>query len=56
VGQAIERIIKAVEPFAYDWVHGAISDMVIGRVGKEDLGGRRDSSCEPSDGEEKTDP
>ena len=31
---AIERIVKAVEPFEYDRVYGAFWDMVIGRDGK----------------------
>jgi hypothetical protein len=31
---AIERIVKAVEPFEYDRVYGAFRDMVIERDGK----------------------
>jgi hypothetical protein len=31
---AIERIVKAVEPFEYDGVYGAFWDMVIERDGK----------------------
>jgi hypothetical protein len=31
---AINRIVKAVEPFAYDRVYGAFWDMVIERDGK----------------------
>jgi glyoxylase-like metal-dependent hydrolase (beta-lactamase superfamily II) len=31
---AIERIVKAVEPFEYDRVYGAVRDMVIERDGK----------------------
>jgi len=32
---AIERIVQAVEPFAYDRVYGAFWDLVIDRDGKE---------------------
>ena len=31
---AIERIVKAVEPFEYDRIYGAFWDMVIERDGK----------------------
>jgi len=32
---AVERIVRAVEPFAYDRIYGAFWDMVIERDGKE---------------------
>jgi hypothetical protein len=35
---AIERIIKAVEPFEYDRVYGAFWDMLIEKDGKEVIG------------------
>jgi hypothetical protein len=31
---AIERIVKAVEPFEYDRVYGAFGDMIIEQDGK----------------------
>jgi hypothetical protein len=31
---AIERIVKAIEPFAFDRVYGAFWDLVIDRDGK----------------------
>jgi hypothetical protein len=35
---AVERIVRAVEPFDYDRVYGAFWDMVIGRDGKGAVG------------------
>ena len=35
----VERIVRAVEPFNYDRVHGAFWDMVIDRDGKAAVAG-----------------